>query len=123
MGLPGTILRWVLIAFNVTSIQAHYTDRLTPWFSRNLEEKMPLHNKVLFGEPGLPIKLVRVIFVSLNLMLAVMQLIPSLRNLGLKVGFGLLCVGFYSDLKLRESPIPHLTLFSLVGAALYFAEG
>jgi hypothetical protein len=56
-------------------------------------------------------------------MLAVMQLIPSLRNLGLKVGFGLLCVGFYSDLKLRESPIPHLTLFSLVGAALYFAEG
>ncbi|KAB5550769.1 hypothetical protein GE09DRAFT_1222596 [Coniochaeta sp. 2T2.1] len=113
------ILSVVLIAFNVISIQAHLTDRFTPGFSRNLAEKLPQHNRVLFSWAGVSDSTLRGFFVSLNILLAVLLSVPSLRILGLKIGFGLLCVGFYSDMKLRESPIPHLTLFVLAGGALW----
>ncbi|KAJ5656203.1 hypothetical protein N7507_008153 [Penicillium longicatenatum] len=47
------VLSWVLIGFNVVSMQAHLTDRFTPGFSRNLAEKLPQHNRVLFKWAGI----------------------------------------------------------------------
>lgn len=115
------ILSVVLIGFNLLSIQAHLTSRFTPGFSRNLAEKLPEHNRVLFWWAGVSDSTLRAFFISINTVLAGMLLVPSLRTLGLKIGFGLCCVGFYSDMRLRESPIPHLTLFALVGGALWLS--
>jgi hypothetical protein len=113
------VLSWVLIGFNVVSMQAHLTDRFTPGFSRNLAEKLPQHNRVLFKWAGVSDSTLRGFFFCINATLATLLLIPSLRTLGLRIGFGLLCVGFYSDLRLGESPIPHLTLFTLVGLTMW----
>jgi len=115
------VLSMVLLGFNVLCIQAHMTDRFTPGFSRNLAEKLPQHNRVLFRWAGVSDSTLRAFFISLNLLFAVLLTIPSYRTLGLKIAVGGCCIGFYSDLKLGESPIPHLILFGLIGGALYLA--
>lgn len=112
-------LTTLMVGFNVLSIQAHLTSRFTPGFSKNLAEKLPQHNRVLFGWLHVTETSLRALFVSINLLLSVMLLTPSLRILGMKIGFGLCCVGFYSDMKLGESPIPHLTLFTLASVGLW----
>ncbi|KAI0452049.1 hypothetical protein F5B21DRAFT_484947, partial [Xylaria acuta] len=113
------IICLAVAGFNVLSIQAHLTSKFTPGFSKNLAEKLPQHNKAVFWWLGIPDFVLRYVFITFNTLLTVMLGVPSLRAQGLKTAAGLLCVGFYSDMKLGESPIPHLLLISLVGGALW----
>jgi hypothetical protein len=111
-----------MVFFNVVSIQARLTSRFTPAFSRNLEEKLPEHKRVLFSWAGVSDSGLRAFFVGLNVLLAVLLWVPSFRTLGLWIGFGLCFLGLYSDLQLKESFIPHTTLFLLCSGALWLAE-
>lgn len=115
------IISMVLVGFNLLCIQAHLTPRFTPGFSRNLAEKLPQHNRVLFRWAGLSDSSLRAFFIGLNALLAVLLAVPGLRTLGLKVAVGGGFVGLYSDMKLGESPIPHLILFGFIGVALWLA--
>lgn len=115
---PSDILSYLLLGFNILSFQAHLTSRFTPGFSRNLAEKLPQHNRVLFRWAGVSDSVLRALFCSLNILDVCLLRSPASRPLGLKVALAGLCVGFYSDLKLGESPVPHLLLFALVGVAL-----
>lgn len=111
-----------LVFFNVVSIQARLTSRLTPAFARNLEEKLPEHKRVLFSWAGVSDTGLRAFFVSLNVLLSVLLWVPSLRTIGLWIGFSLCFLGLYSDLQLKESFIPHTALFVLCSTALWLAE-
>lgn len=113
------ILCLAVASFNVLSIQAHLTSRFTPGFSKNLAEKLPQHNRAVFWWLGFSDSALRWVFIMFNTLLTVLLWVPSLREQGLKTAVALLCVGFYSDMKLGESPIPHLLLISLVGGALW----
>ena len=57
-------------------------------------------------------------FIAFNILISALLRSASLRGIRLKISLGLLGVGFYSDMKLGESPIPHLVLYSVVGAAI-----
>jgi len=112
------LLSLSIAAFSALCVQAHLTSRFTPGFAKNLAEKLPEHNKAVFWWAGLSDGQLRYVFISLNILISVLLGISDLRSLGLKVSMGLLFVGFYSDMKLGESPIPHLILCSIVGAAI-----
>ncbi|SPQ23362.1 d732e54c-0179-4cfe-9f0f-322c54f9b763 [Thermothielavioides terrestris] len=118
---PSDVLSYLLLGFNVLSFQAHLTSRFTPAFSRNLAEKLPQHNRVLFWWAGLSDSALRAFFCGLNALDVFLLWSPASRPLGLKLALAGLCVGFYSDLKLGESPVPHLLLFALVGGALWLS--
>lgn len=111
-----------MVFFNVVSIQARLTSRFTPGFSRNLAEKLPKHKRVLFSWVDVSDSGLKAFFVGLNVLLAVLLWYPSLRTLGLWTGFGLCFLGLYSDLQLKESFIPHTTLFLLCSAGLWFMK-
>ncbi|KUJ20439.1 uncharacterized protein LY89DRAFT_682183 [Mollisia scopiformis] len=112
------VLALSIAAFSALCVQAHLTKRFTPTFSKNLEEKLPQHNKAVFWWLGISDNALRYVFVSLNILVSVSLALADLRTTGLKVSMGLLFIGFYSDMKLGESPIPHLILCSVVGAAI-----
>lgn len=112
------ILALSIAAFSGLCVQAHLTSKLTPAFAKNLGEKLPQHNMAVFWWLGISDYALRYIFISFNVLVAVLLGSTSLRGLGLKVSLGLLGVGFYSDMKLGESPLPHLVLCSIVGAAI-----
>lgn len=112
----------VLVFFNVLSIQARLTDRLTPAFSKNLAEKLPQHKEILFSWTNVSTSGFKAFVMSLNILLSVLLWVPSLRTYGLWTGFGLCFLGLYSDLQLKESFIPHTVLFTLCSSGLYFKE-
>nr|A0A7L9EZ67.1 RecName: Full=Cyclic ether formation enzyme xenC; AltName: Full=Xenoacremones biosynthesis cluster protein C; Flags: Precursor [Xenoacremonium sp. BF-2018a]QOJ72661.1 XenC [Xenoacremonium sp. BF-2018a] len=116
--LLSDVLSYGIFGFSALCVQAHLTSKFTPSFSRNLEEKLPLHNKAVFWWLGISDSALRYVFVSINIAVCVLLWSPELRSFGLKFTLGLLGVGFYSDMKLGESPIPHLLLVSTVGAAI-----
>jgi len=111
-----------LVYFNIVSIQARFTERLTPAFSRNLEEKLSEHNRVLFTWAGPSNTQLRAFFVFLSVTLSIMFWFKSLRTLGLSIGIVLCFIGLYSDLQLKESFVPHTTLFLLCCGALWLKE-
>lgn len=112
------ILALSIAAFSAVCVQAHLTSKFTPAFAKNLAEKLPHHNKAVFWWLGISDNALRCVFITFNILVSVLLGSASLRDLGLKVSLGLLCVGFYSDMKLGESPIPHLVLCSIVSAAI-----
>lgn len=112
------VMAYSVAAFSALCIQAQLTSKFTPGFSKNLAEKLPLHNKAVFWWAGLSTGTLRYLFIFFNIMVCVLLGVPELRSVGLKISMGLLFVGFYSDMKLGESPIPHLILCSMVGAAI-----
>ena len=116
--LLSDILALSIAAFSALCIQAHLTSRFTPTFSKNLAEKLPEHNKAVFSWLGISDDALRYVFIAFNILVSVLLGSASLRSMGLKVSLALLGVGFYSDMKLGESPIPHLVLCSIVGAAI-----
>lgn len=121
----GYISEWIckgLVFFNVISIQARLTEWLTPAFAQNLEEKLGEHKGILFTWAGVSDNELRAFFVALNVLLSVLLWVPPLRTMGLWIGFGLCFLGLYSDLQLKESFIPHTTLFLLCSAGIYFME-
>lgn len=107
-----------IAAFSALCVQAHLTSKFTPGFATNLAEKLPQHNRAVFWWLGISHHALRYVFIFLNVLVSVLLGSASLRGTGLKVSLGLLGVGFYSDMKLGESPIPHLVLCSIVGAAI-----
>jgi hypothetical protein len=120
--LISNLFSKVLVFANLAVMQAHLTSRFTPAFSRNLQEKLPEHNRVLFSWWGPTDPVLRVFIVGVNLFLSLLLLVPSSRTVGLWAAFALSFVGLYSDLKLKESFVPHTTLFLLSSGALYLAE-
>jgi hypothetical protein len=112
------LLALSIAAFSALCIQAHLTSKYTPEFSKNLAEKLPQHNKAVFWWLNISDNALRYVFIAFNTIVSVVLVMPSLRSFGLKLSMGLLGVGFYSDMKLGESPIPHLILCSIVGAAI-----
>jgi hypothetical protein len=112
------ILALSIAAFSTLCIQAHLTSKFRPAFAKNLAEKLPQHNKAVFWWLGISDNALRYVFITFNILVSVLLGSASLRGLGLKFSLGLLCAGFYSDMKLGESPIPHLVLCSVVGAAI-----
>lgn len=111
-----------IVFFNLLAAQAHMTARFTPAFSRNLADKLPQHKRVLFWWAGVSDSGLRVFFIGLNVLLSVLLWNPSSRRLGLWIGFSFCFVGLYSDLQLKESFIPHTTLFILCSSALWLQE-
>jgi len=112
------VLALSIAGFSALCVQAHLSKRFTPTFSKNLEEKLPQHNKAVFWWAGISDHALKYVFVALNILVSVLLGLASFRSIGLKISMGLLCVGFYSDMQLGESPIPHLVLCSIVGAAI-----
>ncbi|KAH6869502.1 hypothetical protein B0T10DRAFT_568876 [Thelonectria olida] len=117
--LLSDVLSYGIAGFSALCVQAHLTSKFTPAFSRNLEEKLPEHNKAVFWWAGISDAALRFVFVSINITITVLLLSDELRSFGLKFSLALLGVGFYSDMKLGESPIPHMLLCSIVGAAIW----
>jgi len=116
-------LAYLLAGFNAFCIQAHLTSRFSPVFSKNLATQLPHHNKAIFWWLGVSDETLRYIFVSLNAGLGLLLALPGWRSTGLKVALVLLCVGFTSDMKLKEKWLlhflSHLVLLSITMAAIY----
>nr|A0A8F4S726.1 RecName: Full=Cyclic ether formation enzyme pydZ; AltName: Full=Pyrrocidines biosynthesis cluster protein Z; Flags: Precursor [Acremonium sp.]QXF14599.1 PydZ [Acremonium sp.] len=111
-------LSYSIAGFSALCVQAHLTSRFTPAFSRNLSEKLPEHNRAVFWWAGMSTRALRYVFVVINITITALLLSEELRSFGLKFSLVLLGVGFYSDMKLGESPVPHMILCSVVGAAI-----
>ncbi|GJC90836.1 hypothetical protein ColLi_13674 [Colletotrichum liriopes] len=112
------MLSYGIAGFSALCVQAHLTPRFTPSFSKNLEEKLPEHNRAVFWWAGISDGSLRYVFISINIAITVLLLSEELRSFGLKFSLALLGVGFYSDMKLGESPVPHLLLCGTVSAAI-----
>lgn len=112
------LLSLSICLFSALCVQAHLTNKITPSFAANLAEKLPQHNKAVFWWAGISDSTLRRVFVSLNLLVCVLLGWASFRSVGLKICLALLLIGFYSDVKLGESPVPHIILCSVVGAAI-----
>ncbi|KAJ5241832.1 uncharacterized protein N7469_000159 [Penicillium citrinum] len=116
-------LAYLLACFNAFCIQAHLTSRFSPAFSKNLATQLPHHNKAIFWWLGVSDETLRYMFVSLNAGLGLLLALPGWRSTGLKVALALLCVGFTSDMKLKEKWLlhflSHLVLLSITMAAIY----
>jgi hypothetical protein len=111
-----------LVFFNIVAAQARLTSRFTPGFSKNLEEKLPDHKRVLFSWLNPSDSGLKAFLVGLSCFLAVVLWVPSFRTVGLPLAFCLSFVGLYSDLKLNESFLPHTIICVSIGAALYVGE-
>ncbi|KXH65045.1 hypothetical protein CSAL01_13058 [Colletotrichum salicis] len=116
--LLSDVLSYSIAGFSALCVQAHLTSRFTPAFSKNLKEKLPEHNRAVFWWAGISDGVLRYVFVTINITITILLLSEELRSFGLKFSLALLGVGFYSDMKLGESPVPHMLLCSIVGAAI-----
>ncbi|KAL3475763.1 hypothetical protein BJX99DRAFT_259020 [Aspergillus californicus] len=115
----SNILALTVLTSTTLCIQAHLTPRFTPALSRKLAEKLPQHNRAVFWWLGISDNALRYVFVSFNLLVSVLLALPSLRGLGMMASLGLLGVGLYSDVRLGESPVPHLGLIGVVCVAVF----
>ena len=109
-----------LVFFLAIAMQARLTTKLTPGFSKNLEERLPDHNRVLFSWWLNPSdQQLKAFMLGVSAFLSVVLWVPSLRGIGLPMGVVLSITGLYSDLQLKESFIPHTALLLMCCAALY----
>ncbi|KAL7929277.1 hypothetical protein V8C35DRAFT_315972 [Trichoderma chlorosporum] len=105
--------------FNAMCIQAHLTNRFTPAFSKDLEEKLPLHKQTLFWWAGVSDTKLRLFFCSVNALLTYLMFFPSLRTQGIKTTAGFLALDVYCDMRIGEKPFPQMVLYGLLGLAWY----
>jgi hypothetical protein len=114
----SNILSLSLATFHSFCAQAHLTSKLTPTFSKLVEDSIPQHNEKVLWFLSVSDYVLNYIFLAINVLIVVLVVPPRSRKLGLCVALFFLCVGFYADLKLGESPAPHVVLIAIAGGAL-----
>ena len=114
----SNVLSLLLAAFHSFCAQAHLTTKLTPTFAKLVEDSIPQHNEKVLWFLGVSDHVLNYVFLAMNVLIVVLVVPSRSRKLGLGVALFLLCVGFYADLKLGQSPAPHVVLIAVAGAAL-----
>ena len=114
----SNILTLSLAAFHSFCAQAHLTSKLTPAFAKLIEDSLPKHNDKVLWFLGVSDHALNHIFLAINVLIVALLVPSRLRSLGLCVAMFFLSIGFYADLKLGDSPAPHVVLLAIAGVAL-----